>query len=81
MRATITRNPPDDFLDEARARGLLQPGSLDHLLEAELRRRRAAADLDRVLDRARSQPGEPMSEADVAVAVKVARRERGGPGR
>jgi hypothetical protein len=78
MSVTIQLDLPDALVNEARANGLLNSAPLGDLLSAELRRRRAAAELKQTLDNIRAQPGEPMSEADIAAEVKAARKERRG---
>ena len=76
MSITIQLDLPEALVNEARANGLLNSAPLGDLLAAELRRRKAAAELNQVLDGVRSQPGEPISEQDIAAEVKAARRER-----
>jgi hypothetical protein len=73
---TIQLDLPDVLLSEARAGGLLDSASVGGWIATELRRRKAAADLNRVLDCIRAQPGEPMSAEEVAAEVKAARRGR-----
>ncbi len=48
MSVTIQLDLPDALVKEARANGLLNSAPLGDLLAAELRRRKAAADLNRV---------------------------------
>ena len=76
MSVTIQLDLPDAFVNEARANGLLDSAPLGDLLAAELRRRRAAAELKQVLPEIHAQPGEPLSEADIAAEIKAARKER-----
>jgi hypothetical protein len=76
MSVTIQLDLPDALLKEARANGLLDSASVGDMLATELRRRKAAAALNSVLDGIRAQPGKPMSEQDIASDVKAARRER-----
>jgi hypothetical protein len=78
MSVTIQLDLPDALVSEARANGLLNSAPLGNLLAAELRRRRAAAELKQVLEEIRAQPGEAMSEAQIAAEVKAARKERRG---
>lgn len=73
---TIQLDLPDALLNEARANGLLESASMGGLIATELRRRKAAAELSNVLDGIRAQPGEPMSEEEIAAEVKAGRRER-----
>ena len=76
MSVTIELDLPDALENEARANGLLNSDAMIDLLATELRRRRAGVELRNVLDQIRAQPGEPMSEAEIAAEVKAARRER-----
>ena len=76
MSVTIHLDLPEALVNEARASGLLESGSVGDLLVTELRRRKAAADLKNVLEQIRAQPGQRMSEEEIAAEVKAARRER-----
>src|SRR5262249_48327017 len=76
MGITIQLDLPEALAKEAKATGLLESESMTDLLTTELRRRRAAAELKDVLEGIRAQPGEPMSEADIAAEIKEARKER-----
>ena len=78
MSITIKLDLPDALGNEARSNGLLESASVGDLLVMELRRRKAAAALNNVLEGIRQQPGEPMSEAEISAGVKAARRERRG---
>ena len=73
---TIQLDLPDALLNEARANGLLDSASVGGLIAVELRRRKAAADLSNLLDGIRAQPGEPISEQEIAAEVKAVRTER-----
>jgi len=76
MSITIRLDLPDALLDEAKAKGLLDSARIGDLLEAELRRQKAAAELNRVLGKVRAQPGEPVAEEDIVGEVKRVRKER-----
>ena len=76
MSVTIQLDLPDALVNEARSNGLLESASVGDLLVTELHRRKAATALKNVLEGIRKQPGEPMSEAEIAAEVKAARRER-----
>ena len=76
MSVTIQLDLPDALLKEAEASGLLESEPLGNLLAAELRRRKAAAELNQVLDGIRAQPGASMSEKEIQAEVKAVRRER-----
>lgn len=76
MSITIQLELPDQLVREAKASGLLESASVGDLLEMELRRRKAAAELKEILNGIRAQPGEAMSEEEITAEVKAARRER-----
>lgn len=76
MSVTIQLDLPDALVNEARANGLLNSAPLGDLLTAELRRRKAAAELDVVLAGIRAQPGDAMTAEEIAAEVKAARLER-----
>ena len=76
MSITVQLDLPDALVNEARANGLLNSAPLGDLLATELRRRKAAAELNNILAGVRAHPGEPMSEADIAAEIKAARKER-----
>lgn len=76
MSVTIQLDLPDALVKEARDNGLLEADRIGDLLTTELRRRKAAGELNRVLEKVRAQPGEPMSEDEIQAEVKAARRER-----
>jgi hypothetical protein len=76
MSITVQLDLPDSLVKEARANGLLEAESMTDLLSTELRRRKAATELKSVLEGIRAQPGEPMSEEEIAAELKAARRER-----
>jgi hypothetical protein len=78
MSITIQLDLPEALVNEARASGLLESASMGDLLMAELRRRKAAAELNNVLYEIRAQPGEPISEAEIQTEMKAARRDRQG---
>lgn len=76
MSITLQLDLPETLVKEARAKGLLDSASMGELLATELRRRNAATELNTVLDQVRAQPGEPMSEEDIAAKMKTARKDR-----
>ena len=76
MSVTIQLDLPDALLKEAKANGLLESAPLGDLLATELRRRKAAAELQNVLEGIRAQPGGPMSEEEIQAEVNAGRRER-----
>ena len=76
MSVTIQLDLPDAMLKEAKANGLLESKRLGELLSEELRRARARKELGQMLDRVRSQPGEPMSMEEIQAEVDAVREER-----
>lgn len=76
MSITIHLDLPDALLDEAKAKGLLESTRMGELLERELRRQKAAAELNDVLAGVRAQPGEPMTMEEIQAEVDEVRRER-----
>ncbi len=78
MSITLKLDLPEELLNEARANGLLESRSMGELLRAELRRRKSAGELNKVLYDIRAQPGTPMSESAIQKVIKAARRGRRG---
>ena len=76
MSITIQVDLPEGLAKEAKANGLLESGSITELLSTELRRRKAAAELNQVLEGVRDQPGEPMSMEEIQAEVDAVRREK-----
>jgi hypothetical protein len=76
MSVTIKLDLPDAVVKEAEANGLLRSAPMGDLLMNELRRRRAAAELERVLGGIRTQPGEPMTAEEIQAEVDAVREER-----
>ena len=76
MSITIQLDLPEALANEARAKGLLQSECMTELISAELRRRAAAAELHKILNEIRSQPGEPMSMENIQAEVDTIRGER-----
>jgi hypothetical protein len=76
MSITIQLELPEALAKEARASGLLEPVSMGELISTELRRQKAARELDGVLKQVREQPGEPMAMEEIQAEVKAARAER-----
>ena len=76
MSITIQLDLPEALAREAKATGLLESESMADLLTTELRRRKAAAELNKVLDEIRAQPGEPMSMEQIQAEVDAVRAER-----
>jgi len=76
MSVTIQVDLPEALAKEAKASGLLESAPLSDLLSTELRRRKAGAELNQVLEGIRAQPGEPMPEEEIQAEVRTVRRER-----
>lgn len=69
---------PESLAREAEASGLLTPQSIEALLRAELRRRRANQ-LFEAADRLAALAEPPLTEAEIEVEIQAARRERRHP--
>ncbi len=76
MSVTIQLDLPDALVQEAKANGLLESERLGDLLATELRRRKAGAALNAVLDGIRGQPGEAMTPEQIQEEIEAARAER-----
>jgi len=76
MSVTIQLDLPEALVKEAKANGLLESAPIGDLLVTELRRRKAAAELGKVLDTIRDQPGEPMTMEEIQAEVDAVRAER-----
>jgi hypothetical protein len=76
MSVTIELDLPDALVKEAKANGLLESEPLGDLLATELRRRKAGAELNSVLDGIRAQPGEPITMEEIQAEVDAVRAER-----
>jgi hypothetical protein len=63
---------PDNVVQEAKESGLLTPKSIEAMLRAELRRRRAAH-LFETADRLASLDMQPLTNAEVEVEIQAAR--------
>jgi len=69
MSITIHLDLPDSIAKEAQANGLLESDSMTELISTELRRRKAARELNGVLHQIREQPGEPMSTDEIQSSI------------
>jgi hypothetical protein len=76
MSITIRLDLPDALAKEAQGSGLLDSASMTELISTELRRRKTAADLNKVLDDLRAQPGEPMTLDEIQAEVQTVRATR-----
>jgi hypothetical protein len=72
MNVTIQLDLPDALVSEARSCGLLESACMGDLLLTELQRRKAAKALVEVLEGIRQQPGEAISEEEIAAGIKAA---------
>ena len=76
MSIKIELDLPEALANEARASGLLESEAMTELLATEVRRRKAGAELTKILDEIRAQPGEPMSMEEIQAEVDAVRREK-----
>jgi hypothetical protein len=76
MSITIQLDLPDALAKEAQAKGLLDSHSMTELISTELRRRKAATELDSALNQIRARPGEPISMDDIQAEVDAVRAKR-----
>jgi hypothetical protein len=76
MSVTIKLDLPEEVVREAQANGLLETHSMAQLIATELRRRKAASELGKVLDELREQPGEAMTPDDIQAQVNAVRTRR-----
>ena len=76
MSVTIELDLPDALAREARSKGLLQPRQLGDLVSEELNRRKAAEELENVLEKVRAQDGEPMTAEEIQAEIDACRAER-----
>ena len=76
MSITIHLNLPDALAKEAQASGLLESCSMTELISTELRRRKAATELNDILTQVRTQPGEPISMNDIQAEVDAVRARK-----
>lgn len=76
MSITVHLDLPDALAEQARAQGLLESAQLGDLLSIELRRRKAASDLQQVLGVVRVQEGDAMTPEEISAEIKAARAER-----
>ena len=70
---------PDQLAQAAQRAGLLTGSAIERLI-AEARQREAGQQLLDAMQRLRDAPGPPLSEADIAAAVKAGRQARGEAG-
>jgi len=75
VEVEIKLSLPESVAQEAEARGLLKPESLESLLREEIRRRR----VDRLFesaDRLAAVPLPPLTESEVEAEIQAVRSER-----
>jgi hypothetical protein len=75
VRLDVRLTLSDSLAREAKASGLLEPGSLEMLLRSELKRRR----VDRLFaaaDRLASLPPPPLTEEEVESEIQAVRAQR-----
>ena len=76
MHVTIQLDLPEMLLNDAQTNGLLESSRLGALLAIELRRRKAAMELKRVLEAVRAQPGMAMNGNEITAEVRAGRASR-----
>jgi hypothetical protein len=76
MSVTIELDLPDALVSEARSKGLLQSGQMSDLVSEELNRRKAAEELEKILEKIRAQEGEPMTSEEIQSEIDAYRAER-----
>ena len=76
MSVTIELDLPDALAREARSKGLLQTRQLGDLVSEELNRRKAAEELENVLEKVRAQDGAPMTAEAIQAEIDACRAER-----
>jgi hypothetical protein len=76
MSVTIELDLPDALVREARSKGLFQSAQISDLVSEELNRRKAAEELEKILQKVRAQPGEPMTAEEIQAEIRTARAER-----
>jgi hypothetical protein len=76
MSITIQLDLPEELVRDARNFGLLEAKRMTAMLAEEVRRRRAGLELEEMLDKVRSAPGEPMTMEEINAEIKAARAER-----
>ncbi|HEV8582490.1 MAG TPA: hypothetical protein VGX68_25775 [Thermoanaerobaculia bacterium] len=75
IQLEITLTLPESVAQEAEARGLLKPASLESLVHEALRKQRIDH-LFEVADRLAALPGPPLTEAEVEEEIQAVRSRR-----
>jgi hypothetical protein len=76
MSVTVELDLPDALVREARSKGLFQSGQISDLVSEELNRRKAGEELEKILQKIRAQPGEPMTPKEIQAEIDAVRAER-----
>jgi hypothetical protein len=76
MSITVQLDLPEELATKARAAGLLEPARVIRLIERELQTTNDGRSFFDILREIRAQPGEPMTEEEIAAEIKAVRRER-----
>ena len=76
MTLNLQIDVPDTLVRKAKRAGLLKQDAFAQMLESELSRRQAGAELAAILEKVRAVPGDPMSLEEIQVEVDAVRAER-----
>lgn len=66
---------PDSVADEAKARGLLEPGKLTQLVEREVQLDKPMRDFRQMVEQMRAYPDEPKTMDEIQAVVNEVRAE------
>ncbi len=75
MSIMIQLDLPDSVADEAKARGLLEPGKLTQLVEREVQLDKPMRDFRQMVEQMRAYPDEPMTMDEIQAVVNEVRAE------
>ena len=75
VQLAVTLTLPQSVAQEAKAKGILKPASLESLVREELRKQRIDH-LFEVADRLAALPGPPLTEAELEEEIRAVRSQR-----
>ena len=76
MTLKLELDVPDALAQRAKRAGLLNSTTIADWLRDEVRRREAGAELKKLMDKVRAQPGKRMPMKRIVAEVKAVRAER-----
>lgn len=76
MSITVQLDLPEELAEQARAKGLLEPGELTRLIKREISAEQDARDFFEMVRQLRSLPGEPMTMDEIQAEVDAVRAGR-----